>query len=482
MNSNVPVKTILILAANPKGTKPLRLDEEVREIEERLRGSKYRDRFVVEQRWAVRPQDIQQALLDCKPQIVHFSGHGGGEKGLVLENEAGDYQLASAGALAGLFELFAESVECVLLNACYSEVQAKAIAHHIGAVIGMNQKINDRASIAFARSFYNALGAGENVEFAYKLGCNAMELGGDLQHLIPALVRREEVQRNPQHIFISYKRDVDPDSKVALQLFEALSRDSEVFIDQTMLVGTRWAERIEAEINRTDALIVLLSARSVQSEMMQVEVELAARLAKARQGRPLILPVRLDYRDPLPYPLSEYLNAINWAMWEGEADTPQLIAELQQAVREGTLAPEAQTELPDSSESAAFPYPFAAAQPLSLEMPEGTMTPESAFSVERPADAVALKTIERQGVTLTIKGPRQMGKSSLLNRIKDAALKAGKQVAFLDFQLFDRAALLDADCFFRQFCDWLTDELEVEDKVEDLRSCSNLDKPSRAEV
>jgi len=68
---------------------------------------------------------------------------------------------------------------------------------------------------------------------------------------------------------------------------------------------------------------------------------------------------------------------------------------------------------------------------------------------------------------LTIKGPRQMGKSSLLMRTMAAAAQAGKEVVFLDFQLFDMAALRDAETFYRQFCTWLTDELELEDKVEE---------------
>ena len=91
------------------------------------------------------------------------------------------------------------------------------------------------------------------------------------------------------------------------------------------------------------------------------------------------------------------------------------------------------------------------------------MDPQSAYYVERPGDQVALQAIRRQGVTITIKGPRQMGKSSLLIRVIDALRKVGKQVAFLDFQLFDKLALADADIFFRQFCTWLTDELEMED-------------------
>ena len=38
-----PIKTILVLAANPKATTSLRLDQEVRDISESLRRSQYRD-------------------------------------------------------------------------------------------------------------------------------------------------------------------------------------------------------------------------------------------------------------------------------------------------------------------------------------------------------------------------------------------------------------------------------------------------------
>jgi CHAT domain-containing protein len=101
--------------------------EEVREIDAGLRRANQRDRFHLEQRWAVRSRDVQNALLDLKPQVVHFSGHGENEIGLILENEVGKAVAVSTEALAGLFELFAERVECVVLNACYSEVQAEAI-------------------------------------------------------------------------------------------------------------------------------------------------------------------------------------------------------------------------------------------------------------------------------------------------------------------------------------------------------------------
>ncbi|MEI2579853.1 pentapeptide repeat-containing protein [Scytonema sp. PRP1] len=185
------VKTILILAANPKTTSSLRLDEEVREIDAGLQRAKKREQFDLKQRWAVRIRDVSQALLDFKPRIVHFSGHGSGDDGLVLEDEMGNVQLVDGEALAELFKLFADHVECVLLNACYSEVQALAIVKYIPYVIGMNWAIGDKASIEFAVGFYSALGAGESIEFAYQFGCSAIRLVGYREHLTPVLKKKQ---------------------------------------------------------------------------------------------------------------------------------------------------------------------------------------------------------------------------------------------------------------------------------------------------
>lgn len=279
-------------------------------------------------------------------------------------------------------------------------------------------------------------------------------------------------------VFVSYKRDVAPDEPVALEIVKALGQNQSVFIDQSMLVGTPWAERIKAEIQQSDALVVLLSEHSVHSEMVQSEVAMAHEFARANGGKPMILPVRLAYQEPFQYPLSVYLDPLNWAFWAGPESTPKLLQDLEQALAGNglpmaTLA--AKTELVQATAPKAMPRPVPSAQPrpakgspaASLELPEGTMMPDSTFYVERAFDRVALDTIRQQGVTITIKGPRQMGKSSLLSRVINAAAQQGKQVAFLDFQLFDKSALAQADDFFPGFCAWLTDELDAEDRVEE---------------
>lgn len=54
----------------------------------------------------------------------------------------------------------------------------------------INKEIGDKAAIKFATGFYNALGAGESIEFAYKLGCNVIQLEGIPEHMVPVLLKK----------------------------------------------------------------------------------------------------------------------------------------------------------------------------------------------------------------------------------------------------------------------------------------------------
>ncbi|MEM9808808.1 MAG: dynamin family protein [Cyanobacteria bacterium P01_D01_bin.56] len=200
MDKQTP-RRILLLAANPSSTHPLRLDKEIAAIESGLSLAKNRTNFSIIPKWAVNPIALRRAILDVNPHIVHFSGHGAGEDGLLLESSNDDgSHLVSTEALTNLFALFKDQVECVVLNACYSEVQAEAINRHIDYVVGMNHAIGDEAAIAFSVGFYDGLWAERTVQFAYKLGCNAIQLNSNQQqqiysqHLIPILKIRSGIE------------------------------------------------------------------------------------------------------------------------------------------------------------------------------------------------------------------------------------------------------------------------------------------------
>jgi formylglycine-generating enzyme required for sulfatase activity len=170
------MKKILIIAANPR--KDLNIDEEIRDLRRVVETSPQAEDWEVVDELAVRVSDLQELMFRHQPHIVHFCGHGGGAQGLVFNSDEGQEQLVGTEALSELFSLFASkcNIECVLLNACYSEKQARKIVTHINYAIGMNQEIRDDAAIAFSIGFYLALGYACGIEDAYKFGCNAIQL------------------------------------------------------------------------------------------------------------------------------------------------------------------------------------------------------------------------------------------------------------------------------------------------------------------
>ena len=166
---------ILILAANPWDSRRLALDEEFRQIQQALDKAALKSQFELRLSSAIRSTDIQSELLNYKPDVVHFSGHGETD-GLIFSDDKGNSRLINAAALTQLFSLFKDEIRCVLLNACYSEQQAEAIAAHIPYVIGMSTEIGDLAAEKFAKGFYEALFAGKNFAASYQFGCNAIAL------------------------------------------------------------------------------------------------------------------------------------------------------------------------------------------------------------------------------------------------------------------------------------------------------------------
>lgn len=460
-------RTILILSANPKGTNSLRLSEEIREIKEGLKRSKYRDLYEIETAEAVRVGDIQRAMLDYEPNIVHFCGHGGGEEGLVFEDATGQIKLVSAEALAGLFSLFADRLDCVLLNACYSEVQAKEISRHINSVIGMSQAIGDQAAIAFAVGFYDALGADRGVDFAYKLGCNAIQMQGIPEHLTPKLLTKNNITKpentmTSQRVFISY-RSQEPDVSLAQEFHDRLQAAGHTafMAAKSISWGENWIERIDQELKQCDYFLLLLSEQSASSDMVAGEVR-TARGLRDKVGKPIILPIRvnLPIDDPLNYELRSVLQTIQQKSWRSPDDTPVLVQEILSLMAAGAAPEPVTIEIPVVAKIDAKnrpPLPVA-----DLELPGGTIPLESEFYVERePWDERCCQEIERKAGLIRIKAPRQMGKTSLLTRIRNHASKQGYRAIALDFLETDEATFTSSSIFLKRFCALVSRQLGI---------------------
>jgi hypothetical protein len=177
---------ILFLAANPNEGR-LDLEREARGIQSKIRLSESRNiEFIT--RWAVRPDDLQQILLEVKPHIVHFSGHGTSEESLVFVDDDGNPQYVSTKALEHLFSTLKDDLKLVVLNACFSVPQAKAITKSIGSTIGMRREIGDEAAIVFAGALYQALGFHRSIGDAFELGRNALLLLAIPEEKTPVLL------------------------------------------------------------------------------------------------------------------------------------------------------------------------------------------------------------------------------------------------------------------------------------------------------
>ncbi|HWO25516.1 MAG TPA: AAA family ATPase [Kofleriaceae bacterium] len=197
--------TILFLAASPGEGGQSVLEREARAIQKELESAGHRDCFEFETRWAVEPLDLLRELRKLKPTVVHFTGRGdlraagapqlgptsrqdvGGEigspadrqqQGLFFQDPDGHDQFVSAEAIGKTFGAAGSSVRLVVLNACYSESQAKALLAHVDCVLGMSGSIHKDAARTFAIGFYGGLGERESVAAAYEQGCAAISLQG----------------------------------------------------------------------------------------------------------------------------------------------------------------------------------------------------------------------------------------------------------------------------------------------------------------
>jgi len=229
---------ILFLAANPKGTTDLQLREEVNRIDNSLKKAGVADKFQLIHKWAVDATTLRRSLLDEKPDVVHFSGHGTGADGLVLEGQDGKPRPATGDALAQLFKIVNEQrpVCCVLLNACYAEEQAKAIFQHIDNVIGMRREMKDDAAIAFATGFYDGLGRRLSISQSFQLGKIAIqfELSSFSRVTRKAVIELEQAKESlepiPDHLIpILYSRETDIVTSASIKtniLSEALKEDN----------------------------------------------------------------------------------------------------------------------------------------------------------------------------------------------------------------------------------------------------------------
>ena len=250
-------------------------------------------------------------------------------------------------------------------------------------------------------------------------------------------------------VAILYKRNAQPDEHVLKVLEAGLAQAGHrVFIDRHLTVGVEWAKEIERQVRTSDAVIPLLSAKSIQSEMLAYEVEIAQASAQQQQGRPRLLPVRVNYAGPLTETLGRILSPIQHTLWESTADDERVTGDLLRALT-----------LPAG--------PRAQSLPPKLEAVGGAVPLDSKFYVVRVTDEDFRTAIGRQDSTILVKGARQMGKTSLLARGLQQARCAGAKVVLTDFQMLNASHLESVESLYLTLAEWIAAQLDLDTLPQD---------------
>lgn len=274
-------------------------------------------------------------------------------------------------------------------------------------------------------------------------------------------------------VALLYKRHSPADEHVLELLDRELKKQGyQVWLDRHLNLGVEWAKEIEQKIRTAHAAIVLLSEHSARSEMIGFEIENAHEAAQQQQGRPRLLPVRVNFRGPLPEPLAGILDPIQYVHWESEKDDSRVVTEVLQALKELTPAKPPVRIVPTKgvrliSRPAANPdrtsasAPVVSSTPLPLEPIGGAVPLTSEFYVLRAADAEFRTALTRYDSIILVKGGRQIGKTSLLARGLQFARERGAKVALTDFQKFNASNLETVTNFYLSLAESLADQLDI---------------------
>lgn len=255
------------------------------------------------------------------------------------------------------------------------------------------------------------------------------------------------------HIFISYRHQL-PDQQLAETLANSLrGKDYSVFVDTKIEWGADWASEIYKHLERADFLVVLLSREASASVNVIEEIAYARELAKKRQGKPVILPIRVRYsfEEPLPYHVNAFLRTVQQQTWNDDNDTPKIIQLLTKRVAgeegwEGELPLHNQARLVKGKMDEPSPYFDPRFEP------GGAMDVEADIYVTRSIDEETLLKLRQKRGFVVIRGPRQIGKTSLMMRAFKALTGdgGGMRGAYIDCQF------MEMDTFKDQNSVWLS--------------------------
>ena len=171
MDNDKPL--VLFVAAETSDHETIRLGKEFREVREEIERQGTLDFHPL---WAARAMDLNRALREVEPTIVHFSGHGTPDGLFVMDSDGDSPGILDEKAVGSIFDTFGRGkIKVVVFNSCYSAPLAREVAKYVDVVIGMENTVGIDPAIHFSRGFYGGLSRGESVQEAFRMAVTEME-------------------------------------------------------------------------------------------------------------------------------------------------------------------------------------------------------------------------------------------------------------------------------------------------------------------
>lgn len=185
---------VLFVAAEPRGSDPIRLGTEFRDIIDEVERKGRDGGIEFRTLWAARPVDVTRAMSDYEPVIVHFSGHGTPNGGFLLESVDGSAKEIDRRAMGSIFDTYKKRVKAVVLNSCYSDELAEEIAKSVDVVIGMQEEIGIEAAVRFSVGFYRGVAARECFQQCFQMAKTEIAMEMIPESHLPILHTRPGVE------------------------------------------------------------------------------------------------------------------------------------------------------------------------------------------------------------------------------------------------------------------------------------------------
>lgn len=270
---------------------------------------------------------------------------------------------------------------------------------------------------------------------------------GQFQHMVVAGSSGTQWGRpggpNSVRVVVLYQRGCKPDEDVARMLESHLAAHGhETFTGSGLAIGLDWAHEFRRHLANADAVVPLLSRRSIESAWLAQGLRWAWDAAGQRDGRPWRLPVRVVYTGTVPRWLEAMLGTDLASQWEGRNDDYHLVADLASILSQGIWAVSSHSR------------------------PTADLAPDLAASddllyVVRPADKALFTAIRQQVNLVRIEGLPGTGKTALLARGIQQARQSGWRVVGTDLSCLTPVETESGEDFFPAITRAFVEQLEL---------------------